>query len=85
MHEIGELTPTVAAIAVFADGPTRLRGIAHLRGHETDRLAALCTEINRLGGDAEENRGRPGDPAATVARWRVAGLCRPPDGNGRRR
>jgi len=54
MHEIGELTPTVAAMAVFADGPTRLRGIAHLRGHETDRLAALCAEINRLGGDAEE-------------------------------
>jgi 3-phosphoshikimate 1-carboxyvinyltransferase len=54
MHEIGELTPTVAAIAVFADGPTRLRGIAHLRGHETDRLAALCAEINRLGGDAAE-------------------------------
>jgi 3-phosphoshikimate 1-carboxyvinyltransferase len=54
MHEVGELTPTVAAIAVFADGPTRLRGIAHLRGHETDRLAALCAEINRLGGDAEE-------------------------------
>ncbi|HEX4724456.1 MAG TPA: 3-phosphoshikimate 1-carboxyvinyltransferase [Pseudonocardiaceae bacterium] len=54
MHETGELTPTVAAMAVFADGPTRLRGIAHLRGHETDRLAALCAEINRLGGDAEE-------------------------------
>jgi len=54
MHEVGELTPTVAAMAVFADGPTRLRGIAHLRGHETDRLAALCAEINRLGGAAEE-------------------------------
>lgn len=54
MHEIGELTPTVAAMAVFAVGPTRLRGIAHLRGHETDRLAALCAEINRLGGDASE-------------------------------
>jgi 3-phosphoshikimate 1-carboxyvinyltransferase len=54
MHEIGELTPTVAALAVFADGPSRLRGIAHLRGHETDRLAALVTEINGLGGAAEE-------------------------------
>ncbi|HEY7811953.1 MAG TPA: 3-phosphoshikimate 1-carboxyvinyltransferase, partial [Nakamurella sp.] len=54
MHEIGELTPTVAALAVFADGPTRLRGIAHLRGHETDRLAALCAEINGLGGAATE-------------------------------
>jgi 3-phosphoshikimate 1-carboxyvinyltransferase len=54
LHDVGELTPTVAAIAVFGDGPTRLRGIAHLRGHETDRLAALCAEITRLGGDAEE-------------------------------
>jgi 3-phosphoshikimate 1-carboxyvinyltransferase len=54
MHDIGELTPTVAALAVFADGPSRLRGIAHLRGHETDRLAALVTEINGLGGAAEE-------------------------------
>jgi 3-phosphoshikimate 1-carboxyvinyltransferase len=54
MHDIGELTPTVAALAALADGPSRLRGIAHLRGHETDRLAALVAEINRLGGDAEE-------------------------------
>ncbi|HEX5404462.1 MAG TPA: 3-phosphoshikimate 1-carboxyvinyltransferase [Pseudonocardiaceae bacterium] len=54
MHDVGELTPTVAAIAALADGPTRLRGIAHLRGHETDRLAALVAELNRLGGDAEE-------------------------------
>ena len=38
----------------LATGPSRLSGIAHLRGHETDRLAALVTEINRLGGDAEE-------------------------------
>jgi 3-phosphoshikimate 1-carboxyvinyltransferase len=50
----GELTPVVAALAVLAEGPTRLRGIAHLRGHETDRLAALTTEINRLGGAATE-------------------------------
>ena len=40
--------------AVLADSPTRLRGIAHLRGHETDRLAALATEITRVGGDAQE-------------------------------
>ena len=54
LHDVGELTPTVAALAALADGPSRLRGIAHLRGHETDRLAALVAEINRLGGDAEE-------------------------------
>jgi 3-phosphoshikimate 1-carboxyvinyltransferase len=54
LHDVGELTPTVAALAALADGPSRLRGIAHLRGHETDRLAALAAEINRLGGAAEE-------------------------------
>lgn len=54
LHDVGELTPTVAALAALADGPSQLRGIAHLRGHETDRLAALVTEINRLGGAAEE-------------------------------
>lgn len=50
----GELTPTIAALAALADSPSTLRGVAHLRGHETDRLAALSTEINRLGGDCRE-------------------------------
>jgi 3-phosphoshikimate 1-carboxyvinyltransferase len=54
LRDIGELTPTIAAVAVFAQTPSKLRGVAHLRGHETDRLAALVTEINRLGGQAEE-------------------------------
>lgn len=54
LHDVGELTPTVAALAVLANGPSHLRGIAHLRGHETDRLAALVAEINGIGGDAEE-------------------------------
>ena len=52
--DTSELAPTVAALCALADGPSRLSGIAHLRGHETDRLAALVAEINRLGGDAEE-------------------------------
>ncbi|MFW0792300.1 3-phosphoshikimate 1-carboxyvinyltransferase [Gordonia sp. CPCC 205515] len=54
LRDIGELTPTVAALAALADGESVLSGIAHLRGHETDRLAALTTEINRLGGECEE-------------------------------
>ncbi|MFA1540805.1 3-phosphoshikimate 1-carboxyvinyltransferase [Actinomadura monticuli] len=54
LHEVGELTPVLAALAALADSPSRLTGIAHLRGHETDRLAALAAEINGLGGDAEE-------------------------------
>lgn len=52
--ETSELAPTVAALCALASGPSRLTGIAHLRGHETDRLAALVAEINLLGGDAEE-------------------------------
>jgi 3-phosphoshikimate 1-carboxyvinyltransferase len=54
LHDAGELTPTVAALAALAKGPSVLRGIAHLRGHETDRLAALRAEINGLGGDVTE-------------------------------
>lgn len=54
LHEAGELTPTVAALAALADSPTRIRGVAHIRSHETDRLAALATEITRLGGRAEQ-------------------------------
>ena len=86
LHDVGELTPTVAAVAALAAGPSRLRGVAHLRGHETDRLAALATEITALGGDVEETARRPGDPAGPAARGRpaVAGLRRPPDGDGGR-
>ncbi|BDS49319.1 3-phosphoshikimate 1-carboxyvinyltransferase [Rhodoluna sp. KAS3] len=50
----GELTPVIAALAALADSPTVIRGVAHLRGHETDRLAALAAEINRIGGIARE-------------------------------
>lgn len=54
LDEASELAPTVAAVAALAESETRLTGIAHLRGHETDRLAALATEINGLGGDVTE-------------------------------
>lgn len=56
LRDVGELTPSVAALAALAapGSVSRLSGIAHLRGHETDRLAALSTEINRLGGDCQE-------------------------------
>ncbi len=54
LHEVGELTPVIAALCALADGPSTLRGIAHLRGHETDRLAALATQINNLGGQVTE-------------------------------
>lgn len=54
LHDIGELTPSIAALCLFADSPSYLRGIAHLRTHETDRLSALATEINNLGGEIIE-------------------------------
>jgi 3-phosphoshikimate 1-carboxyvinyltransferase len=50
----GELTPVIAALAALANSPTTIRGVAHLRGHETDRLSALVNEINSIGGDATE-------------------------------
>lgn len=51
LSDVGELVPTVAAIATLASSPTTIRGVAHLRGHETDRLAALETEYRSLGAD----------------------------------
>ena len=54
LHDVGELTPSIAALAVLADSPSSLRGIGHLRLHETDRLAAIAREVNALGGDVIE-------------------------------
>jgi 3-phosphoshikimate 1-carboxyvinyltransferase len=56
LHAAGELTPVIVAVAALADSPSRIRGIAHLRGHETDRLAALSAEVNALGGSVEQNQ-----------------------------
>jgi 3-phosphoshikimate 1-carboxyvinyltransferase len=56
LHDVGELTPAIAALAVLADSPSHLRGIGHLRLHETDRLAALTREINSLGGHVVEDQ-----------------------------
>ncbi len=50
----GELAPALVALAALAGGPSRITGIGHLRGHETDRLAALAAEMNGLGGDVTE-------------------------------
>jgi 3-phosphoshikimate 1-carboxyvinyltransferase len=54
LHDVGELTPSIAALCALADSPSYLRGIGHLRLHETDRLAALAREINSLGGSVIE-------------------------------
>ncbi len=54
LHDAGELAPAVAALCALAGSPSHLRGIAHIRAHETDRLAALATELGRLGAEVEE-------------------------------
>jgi len=50
----GELAPTLVGLAALADSPSTITGIGHIRHHETDRLAALATEINNLGGHVTE-------------------------------
>jgi 3-phosphoshikimate 1-carboxyvinyltransferase len=68
LHDVGELTPSIAALAALADSPSHLRGIAHLRLHETDRLAALTREINSIGGKVtEEHSALHFEPSALSA------------------
>lgn len=55
LHDVGELTPAIAALCALAEGPSRLRGVAHIRGHETNRLAALVTELGGLGAQVTEH------------------------------
>ncbi|PUA80272.1 3-phosphoshikimate 1-carboxyvinyltransferase [Nocardioides currus] len=55
LHDIGELTPAIAALCALADSPSHLRGVGHIRHHETDRLAALATELGNLGADVTEH------------------------------
>ena len=80
LNDTSELTPVVAGLAALADSPTVIRGVGHIRGHETDRLLALSTEITALGGDCEETedgliiRPRPLHPGVfhTYADHRMA-------------
>ena len=54
LSNVSELTPVIAGLAAVADSPSHLYGIAHIRGHETDRIAALARELTRLGADVTE-------------------------------
>ncbi len=81
MNAISDTAQTLAAIAPFADGPTTIRGIGHARLKETDRVAALATELRKMGQDVDE---RP-DGLTIIAATRSGGghrhLRRPPDGD----
>jgi 3-phosphoshikimate 1-carboxyvinyltransferase len=54
LSDVSELTLVLAALATLGDRPSRLRGVAHIRGHETDRIAALARELGRLGAEVVE-------------------------------
>lgn len=54
LSAVGELTPTLVGLALLADSPSSFTGIGHIRGHETDRIAALVADIRAIGGEAHE-------------------------------
>ena len=56
LSDVSELTPALTALAMLADSPSRFTGVAHIRGHETDRIAALAREFTALGADLTESR-----------------------------
>lgn len=70
MADISDTAQTLAAVAVYADSPTRVRGIGFIRGKETDRIAAVVTELRRAGLDATEDEDgftiHPGRPRPTT-------------------
>lgn len=70
LHAASELTCVVASLAALAEGTSTIRGVAHIRGHETDRLKALATELSRLGVEVTETE----DGLRIVGRPEVAGL-----------
>jgi 3-phosphoshikimate 1-carboxyvinyltransferase len=64
LADMPDMTPTLAVLAAFADGPTRITGVGFVRGHETDRIAAVVAELGRLGVRAEaEADGLAVDPS----------------------
>ena len=81
LRNVTELATVIAAIAAVADGPSRLRGLAHTRGHETDRIVALATELRRLGGSVTELDDGAGHHATSTARRGLARVRRPSNGD----
>ena len=72
---------TLAVVALFAEGPTTIRNVAHIRHKETDRIAALATELRKLGGDGRRVVRWLADYASPAARRANRNLQRPPDGD----
>jgi 3-phosphoshikimate 1-carboxyvinyltransferase len=54
MNAISDTAQTLAVVALFAEGPTTIRGVAHIRHKETDRIADLARELRKLGAGVEE-------------------------------
>jgi 3-phosphoshikimate 1-carboxyvinyltransferase len=80
MNAISDTVQTLGAVALFAQGPTTVRNVAHIRHKETDRIAALAAELRKLGADVQEfltvcgsSRGhcsRRKSPRITIIAWR---------------
>jgi 3-phosphoshikimate 1-carboxyvinyltransferase len=72
LRDLSDTAQTLAAVAVFADGPTRVAGVGFIRRKETDRIAAVVTELRRCGIEAEEEADgfvvHPGRPRPTSVR-----------------
>lgn len=70
MADISDTAQTLAAVAVYADSPTRIRGVGFIRKKETDRIGAIVTELRRAGIDATEHEDGftvvPGQPRPTT-------------------
>ena len=82
MNAISDTVMTLAAVALFADGPTRIRNVAHIRHKETDRIAALATELRKLGATVDEHPdGLRRLPAAVDLPGAHRHLRRPPHGD----
>jgi len=66
MNDVSDTVPTLAVVAVTANGPTTIRNVEHIRHKETDRIGALVTELNRLGIETDETQDgltiHPGTP-----------------------
>mgnify|MGYP002623284918 FL=1 len=67
MNSISDTVQTLAAVALYADGPTTIRGVGHIRHKETDRIGALATELRKVGADVVETAdGLTIEPKAPV-------------------